>query len=79
MTCLQKVSSRVSALQAAQIDRVAVLVLSGSFNPVHSQHIRALEIARIVMERSGWTIAGGYYQVIKRVTGRKGAVSGGGW
>jgi nicotinic acid mononucleotide adenylyltransferase len=41
-------------------DRLGVLVMSGSFNPVHTQHIRALESARTAMERAGFVVAGGF-------------------
>jgi nicotinic acid mononucleotide adenylyltransferase len=36
------------------------LVMSGSFNPVHTQHIRALEVARAALERAGWAVCGGF-------------------
>jgi hypothetical protein len=37
-----------------------VLVLSGSFNPVHTQHIALLEAVRAHLEDNGSTVAGGF-------------------
>jgi len=54
----EKLRLRLSSV--SQGDRLAVLVLSGSFNPVHAQHIRALEVARAALERAGWAVAGGF-------------------
>lgn len=51
---------RLSSAMSTQPDRLAVLVMPGSFNPVHTQHIRALEVARAALEREGWAVAGGY-------------------
>jgi nicotinic acid mononucleotide adenylyltransferase len=41
-------------------ERLAFLSLSGSLNPVHTQHMRALEAARTVLQTRGWTVAGGF-------------------
>jgi hypothetical protein len=40
--------------------RVEVLVLSGSFNPVHTQHTALLEAVRTHLENNGSTVAGGF-------------------
>jgi nicotinic acid mononucleotide adenylyltransferase len=36
--------------------RPAVLAFSGSFNPIHTQHVRALEIAKACAVAEGWTV-----------------------
>jgi nicotinic acid mononucleotide adenylyltransferase len=38
----------------------ALLVLSGSFNPVHREHLTIIEQARGELERIGWTIRAGF-------------------
>lgn len=43
-----------------QQDRLSFLVMSGSFNPVHTQHIRALENARAAVQTAGFVVAGGF-------------------
>jgi nicotinic acid mononucleotide adenylyltransferase len=57
---VEKLKLRLSSVLSTQPDRLAVLVMSGSFNPVHAQHIRALEAARMALERAGWAVAGGF-------------------
>ena len=37
-----------------------VLVSTGCYNPVHSGHIGALELARTKLEDSGYNVIGGY-------------------
>lgn len=56
----KKIRSRSFSLRPEEFDHLAVAVMSGSFNPVHTQHIRAMELARIALEREGWTILGGF-------------------
>jgi nicotinic acid mononucleotide adenylyltransferase len=34
----------------------AILVLPGSFNPIHRQHMRILEIARTYLRAEGWSV-----------------------
>jgi len=41
-------------------NKLAFLVLSGSFNPVHTQHIRALILTRKYLEYLEWTVIGGF-------------------
>ena len=50
-----------------QIDLVAngdkklvFLLLSGSFNPIHTQHVQALLLTRKYLERIGWNVVGGF-------------------
>jgi hypothetical protein len=40
--------------------RLAFLLLSGSFNPVHTQHVRTLLMTRKYVENLGWTVVGGF-------------------
>ena len=40
--------------------RPAFLLLSGSFNPIHTQHVRALLVTRKYLERIGWAVVGGF-------------------
>jgi cytidylyltransferase-like protein len=39
---------------------LAFVILSGSFNPVHTQHIRALDLTRKYVESLGWAVVGGF-------------------
>ena len=39
---------------------MAFLSLSGSLNPVHTQHMRALEAARDALHGQGWTVVAGF-------------------
>lgn len=57
---LAKVCAGLATDGAGQAERLAFLVLPGSFNPVHTQHLRALEIARHVMLDAGWYVIGGF-------------------
>lgn len=43
-------------------DSLAVLVLPGSFNPVHSEHVQSLELARAHLERRGIEVVGAFLQ-----------------
>jgi nicotinic acid mononucleotide adenylyltransferase len=40
--------------------RLAFLILSGAFNPVHAQHVHLLDRARKHMESLGWAVVGGF-------------------
>lgn len=40
--------------------RLAFLVLSGSFNPVHTEHLRAFDLAREHLEGRGWAVVAGF-------------------
>eukprot|EP00465_Bigelowiella_longifila_P012531 CAMPEP_0185274326 /NCGR_PEP_ID=MMETSP1359-20130426/51620_1 /TAXON_ID=552665 /ORGANISM="Bigelowiella longifila, Strain CCMP242" /LENGTH=89 /DNA_ID=CAMNT_0027867265 /DNA_START=99 /DNA_END=365 /DNA_ORIENTATION=- len=39
---------------------LAFLVLGGSFNPIHNQHKKALEIARNCLKENGFYVCGGF-------------------
>jgi nicotinic acid mononucleotide adenylyltransferase len=42
----------------------AIIILGGAFNPVHTQHIALLCLAKEELEKSGtWNILGGYLAV----------------
>ncbi len=56
----EKFKLRLSQPAYRQADRLAVLCMSGSFDPIHTQHIRAVELSRAVLERAGWAVAGGF-------------------
>ena len=46
------------------MERRAILVVGGAFNPIHTQHIDLLCLAKQELETSGqWTIVGGYFAV----------------
>jgi len=57
---VSKVCAELTSCEAREAKRLAFLVLPGSFNPIHSQHLRALELARDVMKESGWHVIGGF-------------------
>ncbi|HJX90359.1 MAG TPA: hypothetical protein VJ372_07680 [Pyrinomonadaceae bacterium] len=40
--------------------RLAFLLLSGSFNPIHTSHLRTLLKTRKYVENLGWTVVGGF-------------------
>jgi len=56
----EKFARRFRSLRGAAGDRLAFLSLSGSLNPVHTQHMRALEAARNALKRGGWTVVAGF-------------------
>jgi nicotinic acid mononucleotide adenylyltransferase len=41
-------------------ENIAFLVLSGSFNPVHTQHVHLLEVTKQHLEKLGWKIIAGF-------------------
>jgi hypothetical protein len=41
-------------------DRPAFLVLSGSFSPVHNQHLASFDVARSALEDLGYTVVAGF-------------------
>lgn len=41
-------------------DKLAVLTLSGSFNPIHTQHVRALEITKRHIQHLGFNVAAAF-------------------
>jgi nicotinic acid mononucleotide adenylyltransferase len=57
---LSKVAAALATGAAGAAQRPAFLVLPGSFNPVHTQHVRALEVARDAMAKQGWHVIGGF-------------------
>ena len=56
----EKLARRLRSLGCSGSDRLAFLSLSGSLNPVHTQHMRALEAARTALKRRGWTVVAGF-------------------
>lgn len=59
-TPLHKVSRRLASRAAEDMRPVVVLLMTGSFNPVHRGHVESLEIARLELEQRGYFVAGGY-------------------
>jgi len=57
---LSKVNAALATGVGRRAAQLAFLVLSGTFNPVHSQHLHALEIARDVIANLGWYVIGGF-------------------
>lgn len=57
--CLAKVK-RALTMGSGPPNKPAVLVLSGALNPLHTQHVRVLDVARGECERLGWTVVGGF-------------------
>jgi nicotinic acid mononucleotide adenylyltransferase len=57
----EKFARRLRSLSsAAAHDNLAFLSLSGSLNPIHTQHMRALEAAKEVVKSRGWTVVAGF-------------------
>ncbi len=59
-TPLHKISLRLSSLDADDNRPVVVLLMTGSFNPIHRGHIESMDIARQELESRGYFVAGGY-------------------
>jgi nicotinic acid mononucleotide adenylyltransferase len=57
---LCKLNATLVLIGECRVKQLAFLVLPGSFNPVHSQHLRAMEIAREVITNLGWRVIGGF-------------------
>jgi nicotinic acid mononucleotide adenylyltransferase len=57
---VSKVNAALATSAGHRSNRLAFLVLPGSFSPVHSRHLPALEIAREIMANSGWHVIGGF-------------------
>ncbi len=57
---IEKFKLRLADADCSNAKRLAFLALSGALNPVHTQHIRALQIVRTEFERLGWTVVGGF-------------------
>lgn len=55
-------NDRALAAVSAGSSAIGVLVLPGSFNPVHSEHVRTLQFARDHLEKQGVTVVGGFLQ-----------------
>merc|ERR1711879_319589 len=43
-------------------ESLAIVVLPGSFNPPHCEHVRSLELARQHLEQKGVTVVAGFLQ-----------------
>jgi nicotinic acid mononucleotide adenylyltransferase len=56
----EKFARRLHSLRWDAGNRLAFLSLSGSLSPVHTQHMRALEAARVALKRVGWTVVAGF-------------------
>src|SRR5215470_5225420 len=57
---IERARKRLASGSARANRRAGFLVLSGSFNPVHTQHVRILEEARRHFERAGWLVIAGF-------------------
>jgi nicotinic acid mononucleotide adenylyltransferase len=61
--CSSKAIEHLRSLLPAALQTGApmcFLVLSGSFNPIHRQHLRMLELARDHLAARGWIVLGGF-------------------
>ncbi|MBX9952510.1 MAG: hypothetical protein K2Y39_25275, partial [Candidatus Obscuribacterales bacterium] len=59
-TPLHKICRRIASLDAEDSRPVVVLLMTGSFNPIHKGHLESMEIARQELESRGYFVAGGY-------------------
>lgn len=57
---LSKWLDAVNTARGRSATRFAVLVLPGSFSPVHTQHLRLMDAARVAIEAEGGFVAGGF-------------------
>jgi hypothetical protein len=58
--CIERIRARLVASDASTGKTLAFLLMSGSFSPIHTEHVRVLEIARLHAERSGRKVIGGF-------------------
>lgn len=56
------VLQKINQLLSCRLDSLAVLVLPGAFNPVHSEHLRSMELARDYLEQIGAAVVGAFLQ-----------------
>jgi hypothetical protein len=60
-SAIARVKRHISTFCCSNSGRqLAFLLLSGSFNPVHTQHIGALCVTKNYVESLGWTVVGGF-------------------
>jgi hypothetical protein len=58
--CIENVKHQLYLLHCGRSRGLAFLVLSGSFNPIHVQHICALDLARQHAQDLEWAVVGGF-------------------
>ena len=57
---IEKSRRHITSAVCGSFENLGFLILSGSFNPIHTQHVRALEAARRYLESVGWCVVGGF-------------------
>ena len=57
---IEMVRRRLHALGLRERAGIAFLSLTGSFDPVHVQHLRVLEVAKKHLESLGWAVVAGF-------------------
>jgi nicotinic acid mononucleotide adenylyltransferase len=57
---MSKVNAALASDAGRASERLTFLVLPGAFSPVHSQHLRVMEVARHIMTSLGWYVIGGF-------------------
>lgn len=60
-TPLGKIRNAIELHQNAPSSRMAVLVTSGAFCPIHTGHVRMMESAKGEAERQEWVVVGGFF------------------
>lgn len=73
---LDKAKAALGNPIGAASQNLVFLVLPGSFSPVHSQHLHAMEIARDLIAGSGWHVIAGFLapsddDYVRRKTGEE--------
>lgn len=58
--CDHSALARIRRRMSLVCGEPAFLILSGSFNPVHTQHVRAFDVARKHVEGLGLSVVGGF-------------------
>lgn len=60
-TPLGKIRNAMQRYGNAPSSRIAVLVTSGAFCPIHTGHLHMMDSARRAAERRGWSVVGGFF------------------
>jgi hypothetical protein len=57
---LERVRNRLAVIEPSSSVELSFLLMSGSFNPIHTQHTRVLELAKLHVESLGQNVVGAF-------------------